>query len=109
MSRAPSTARIRRASVPSELSSSGLTRWPSPLFAAVTITWSPGRQPATGSASVTVLSPGLTGAPSFTQVREGGARSDAVRHPLEALHPATRAGLLELAGELKPLALRWGK
>src|SRR5213075_1755852 len=29
--------------------------------------------------------------------------SDAVRHPLEALHPATRAGLLELAGELKPL------
>ena len=35
--------------------------------------------------------------------------SDAVRHPLEALHPATRAGLLELAGELMPLALRWGK
>jgi 2-keto-3-deoxy-L-arabinonate dehydratase len=41
---------------------------------------------------------------------EGGViRSDAVRHPLEALHPATRAGLLELARELKPLALRWGK
>ena len=35
--------------------------------------------------------------------------SDAVRHPLDALHPATRAGLLELAGELAPLALRWGK
>ena len=35
--------------------------------------------------------------------------SDAVRHPLEPLHPATRAGLLELAGQLKPLALRWGK
>ena len=35
--------------------------------------------------------------------------SDAVRHPLEPLHPATRAGLLELAGELQPLALRWGK
>jgi 2-keto-3-deoxy-L-arabinonate dehydratase len=35
--------------------------------------------------------------------------SDAVRHPLEALHPATRAGLLELAEELQPLALRWGK
>jgi 2-keto-3-deoxy-L-arabinonate dehydratase len=35
--------------------------------------------------------------------------SDVVRHPLEALHPATRAGLLELAAELAPLALRWGK
>jgi dihydrodipicolinate synthase/N-acetylneuraminate lyase len=35
--------------------------------------------------------------------------SDAVRHPLEALHPATRAGLLELADELQPLALRWGR
>jgi 2-keto-3-deoxy-L-arabinonate dehydratase len=36
-------------------------------------------------------------------------KSDAVRHPLERLHPATRAGLLELATEVKPLALRWGK
>jgi dihydrodipicolinate synthase/N-acetylneuraminate lyase len=35
--------------------------------------------------------------------------SDAVRHPLEALHPATRAGLLELAARVNPLALRWGK
>jgi 2-keto-3-deoxy-L-arabinonate dehydratase len=35
-------------------------------------------------------------------------RSDHVRHPQEPLHPATRAGLLELAGELHPLALRWG-
>ncbi len=41
---------------------------------------------------------------------EGGViASDAVRHPLEALHPATRAGLLELARPLKPLALRWGR
>jgi len=39
----------------------------------------------------------------------GVIRSDAVRHPLQALHPATRAGLLELAAELEPLALRWGK
>jgi dihydrodipicolinate synthase/N-acetylneuraminate lyase len=39
----------------------------------------------------------------------GVIRSDAVRHPLEPLHPATRAGLLELADELNPLALRWGK
>jgi len=41
---------------------------------------------------------------------EGGViKSDAVRHPLEPLHPATRAGLLELAQELSPLALTWGK
>ena len=41
---------------------------------------------------------------------EGGViASDAVRHPLEALHPATRAGLLELARPLHPLALRWGR
>jgi 4-hydroxy-tetrahydrodipicolinate synthase len=45
-----------------------------------------------------------------TVMMEGGViRSDAVRHPLEPLHPATRAGLLELAAEAKPLALRWGK
>ena len=41
---------------------------------------------------------------------EGGViRSDAVRHPLDPLHPVTRAGLLELAREVEPLALRWGK
>ena len=41
---------------------------------------------------------------------EGGViRCDAVRHPLEPLHPATRAGLLDIARELEPLALRWGK
>jgi dihydrodipicolinate synthase/N-acetylneuraminate lyase len=39
----------------------------------------------------------------------GVIKSDAVRHPLAALHSATRAGLLELAAELQPLALRWGK
>jgi 4-hydroxy-tetrahydrodipicolinate synthase len=45
-----------------------------------------------------------------TVMKEGGViRSDAVRHPLEAMHPATRAGLLALAAELQPLALRWGK
>ena len=41
-------------------------------------------------------------------VAGGVIKSDMVRHPLERLHPATRAGLLELAAELKPLALRWG-
>ena len=45
-----------------------------------------------------------------TVMMAGGViRSDAVRHPLEPLHPATRAGLLELAAEVAPLALRWGK
>ena len=45
-----------------------------------------------------------------TVMKEGGViKSDAVRHPLEPMHPATRAGLLALAGELQPLALRWGK
>jgi 2-keto-3-deoxy-L-arabinonate dehydratase len=45
-----------------------------------------------------------------TVMAEGSViKSDAVRHPLEPLHPATRAGLLELANEVQPLALRWGK
>ena len=38
----------------------------------------------------------------------GVIASDAVRHPMEPLHPATRAGLLELASEADPLTLRWG-
>jgi 2-keto-3-deoxy-L-arabinonate dehydratase len=45
-----------------------------------------------------------------TVMAAGGViESDAVRHPLEPLHPATRAGLLELAAEAAPLSLRWGK
>jgi dihydrodipicolinate synthase/N-acetylneuraminate lyase len=45
-----------------------------------------------------------------TAMMEGGViKCDAVRHPLPPLHPATRAGLLELAREAAPLALRWGK
>lgn len=45
-----------------------------------------------------------------TVMAEGGViRSEAVRHPLEPLHPATREGLLEIARDLDPLALRWGK
>ncbi|HYE49123.1 MAG TPA: dihydrodipicolinate synthase family protein [Azospirillaceae bacterium] len=45
-----------------------------------------------------------------TVLAAGGViRSDAVRHPLEPLHPATRDGLLELAREANPLALRWGR
>jgi 2-keto-3-deoxy-L-arabinonate dehydratase len=43
-------------------------------------------------------------------MKAGGViRSDAVRHPLTALHPDTRAQLLELARQLDPLALRWGR
>lgn len=43
-------------------------------------------------------------------MKAGGViKSDAVRHPLTPLHPQTREGLLELARELNPLALRWGK
>lgn len=45
-----------------------------------------------------------------TVMRAGGViKSDAVRHPLEPMHPDTIAQLLELSGELRPLALRWGK
>jgi 2-keto-3-deoxy-L-arabinonate dehydratase len=43
-------------------------------------------------------------------MKEGGViGSDAVRHPLEPLHRDTRAALLELAREVDPLVLRWGK
>ena len=43
-------------------------------------------------------------------MREGGViRSDAVRHPLQPLHPVTRTGLIELARDLDALALRWGR
>ncbi len=31
------------------------------------------------------------------------------RHPLAALHPATRAGLIEIAARLDAMVLRWGK
>jgi 2-keto-3-deoxy-L-arabinonate dehydratase len=45
-----------------------------------------------------------------TVMKEGGViKSDAVRHPLESLHAATRDGLLRLARQMKPLALTWGK
>ncbi len=41
---------------------------------------------------------------------EGGViKSDHVRHPLRPLHPETRKGLIELAREVSPLALKWGK
>ncbi|MFC0410809.1 dihydrodipicolinate synthase family protein [Roseomonas elaeocarpi] len=43
-------------------------------------------------------------------MKEGGViRSEAVRHPLLPLHPATRAGLIAVAKRTDPLVLRWGK
>ncbi|WP_213736878.1 dihydrodipicolinate synthase family protein [Bradyrhizobium sp. dw_411] len=36
-------------------------------------------------------------------------RSEVVRHPLDQIHPRTRAGLIELAREADPIALRWGR
>ena len=43
-------------------------------------------------------------------MKEGGViGSDAVRHPLQKLHPATRAGLIDIARSLDPVVLRWGR
>ncbi|SEP49104.1 4-hydroxy-tetrahydrodipicolinate synthase [Methylobacterium sp. ap11] len=43
-------------------------------------------------------------------MKEGGIiRSDALRAPLEPVHPATREGLIELARERDALVLRWGR
>ena len=43
-------------------------------------------------------------------MRDGGViKSDMVRHPLQPLHPATRAGLIEIARSLDPVVLRWGR
>jgi dihydrodipicolinate synthase/N-acetylneuraminate lyase len=43
-------------------------------------------------------------------MHEGGIiASEATRHPTPLLHPAIRAGLVELARRLDPLILRWGQ
>jgi len=43
-------------------------------------------------------------------MKEGGIIAcDAARHPILPLHPATRAGLVEIARALDPLILRWGR
>ena len=45
-----------------------------------------------------------------TVMQAGGViKSDFVRHPLEPLHRSTREGLLELARDVSPIALRWGR
>jgi len=43
-------------------------------------------------------------------MQEGGViRHETVRSPLPAMHPATRAGLIEIARRLDPVVLRWGR
>src|SRR5436305_8428256 len=43
-------------------------------------------------------------------IKQGGViGSDAVRHPLQKVHPATRAGLIDIARSLDPVVLRWGR
>lgn len=49
-------------------------------------------------------------ATSKVLMKEGGViASDAVRQPLQPMHPATREGLLKIARRLDPLVLRWGR
>lgn len=43
-------------------------------------------------------------------MKEGGVIAhETVRAPLPAMHPATRAGLIEIARRLDPVVLRWGR
>ena len=43
-------------------------------------------------------------------MKEGGIiASEAPRHPVAPMHPATRAGLIETARRLDPLVLRWAR
>jgi 4-hydroxy-tetrahydrodipicolinate synthase len=43
-------------------------------------------------------------------MKEGGViGSEAVRHPIQPLHPETRKGLIEIARRLDPVVLRWGR
>lgn len=43
-------------------------------------------------------------------MKEGGIiKNETMRHPLQPVHPASRAGLIELAKRLNPLVLRWGE
>jgi 4-hydroxy-tetrahydrodipicolinate synthase len=47
-------------------------------------------------------------ATSKALMKEGGIiGSDALRHPLQPLHAATREGLMRIARRLDPLVLRW--
>ncbi len=49
-------------------------------------------------------------ATSKVLMQAGGViASDAVRHPLQPMQPATREGLLKIARRLDPLVLRWAR
>ena len=51
---------------------------------------------------------GLQGAKAL--MKEGGIIAcEATRHPYAPLHPATRAGLIDIAQRLDPLILRWAR
>jgi len=51
---------------------------------------------------------GLAGCKALMQ-EAGIVKSEATRHPTPALHPATRAGFLEIARRLDPLIMRWAQ
>ena len=51
---------------------------------------------------------GLLAAKALMQAG-GVIACEAGRHPLMPLHPATRAGLIEIARRLDPVVLRWGR
>ena len=61
----------------------------------------------TNSAYVGVFPIAPTGPADSNSV--DASKGEAECRHLEALHPATRKGLLEPAREADPLALRWGK
>ena len=43
-------------------------------------------------------------------MKEGGViKCEAPRHPFPAMHPDTRAGLMDAARRLDPMVLRWGQ
>ena len=48
-------------------------------------------------------------APALQTLDARPAACEAPRHPLSAMSPAVRAGLLETARRLDPLVLRWGR
>ena len=53
-----------------------------------------------------VIMQGLSGLPEL-QAQPGWYVGN--KAPLQPLHPATRAGLIEVARRLDPMVLRWGR
>jgi 2-keto-3-deoxy-L-arabinonate dehydratase len=46
---------------------------------------------------------------NYENRQTGVIASEAVHHPLQPLHPQTRAGLIETAQRLDPMVLRWAR